>query len=240
MGNKTDRPYPAKIRKEELFTPTRKRKKVEDPDSDPDDSFEILDKDQIEPIEQIGHSEHIEPIGHIEPIEHVEQTERIEHTSLDHLFAKRRKLKQILAISNSIEDISNITDSLGKRAKIHAQNLLVTVDITLEDLSNHSQQIEAEFMHLLDIFIDDAIQIVAMGTEFDVKFDIWKLNMDKELSILTDIVTCLDKIQRDVDIAKLSGASAGIVGATLAIVGVAMSTVTMGVSLGLTIAGTSQ
>ena len=65
----------------------------------------------------------------------------------------------------------------------------------------------------------------------------WKKNREILIIKLKQIISKLNKVQRNVDISRLTGSSTAVVGSTLTVVGVILAPFTFGTSLGLTIAG---
>ena len=131
--------------------------------------------------------------------------------SMDDLLAKHKQLQQMLAISECLDGIGVESDTLGKRVRSHATILLTGVTQVLNDLRT-DPNCNSDQLQLQNVFLNDAIALVALGTEFDAKFEPWKIGMDNQLNLLNEIAVCLDQIQRDTNIAKIVGASGGIVG----------------------------
>lgn len=71
------------------------------------------------------------------------------------------------------------------------------------------------------------------------KINKWNKSREETIEKLKEILKSIENMTRDVNIATVVGNSAGIVGSALAIVGIIAAPFTLGVSLGLTVAGAS-
>lgn len=78
-----------------------------------------------------------------------------------------------------------------------------------------------------------------MGDDLRAIVEKWKPVRDNTITTLKEIVEKLQKMNRDVRISRITGASTSIVGGIVAIVGFALIPVTFGGSLALTIVGTT-
>ncbi|XP_058863421.1 apolipoprotein L4-like isoform X2 [Acipenser ruthenus] len=84
---------------------------------------------------------------------------------------------------------------------------------------------------------EEACRIRKLLKDFVQEYEKEKQEIEKLLTELSGIADELDKVDRDCNIAKTAGSTAGVVGGVLTIVGIGLAPVTAGVSLGLTIAG---
>ena len=89
----------------------------------------------------------------------------------------------------------------------------------------------------LDGLFYDLLNLLDNIEEFHQFYPSWKKKREETMRTIKEMIDWLNKVQFDVNVSRLTGASAGIVGGGLALAGLILIPFTFGASLGLTISG---